>query len=72
MKENAHILHDISGDISASIFNHYINISLSLGMCAADAITSGISRADPRAAAQSSTVVYCCIVVVSRAIFMDI
>ena len=31
-------------------------------------LRSGISRADPRAAAQSSTVVYCCFVVVSRAI----
>ena len=59
----------IQAEILAHQYLIIISISpLSLSMCAADAISSGVSRADSRAAAQSSTVVYCCFVVVSRAI----
>ena len=64
----AYILHDISGDISASIFSHYINISAAVRrwVLLDDAISSGISHADPRAAVSWLSLLYvvvCCGVV---------
>ena len=69
-KEKGHLLHDTSGDIRILLFRYYSNISAAVRrwVLLDDAISSGISHADPRAAAQSSTVVYCCFIVVSRAI----
>ena len=63
----AHILHDIRGNISASIFNHYINISAHLRrwVLLDDAISSGhISRRFSRRCLSAVAVVCCCFVVV--------
>ena len=61
----AHSLHDISGDIRILKSRYYPNISAAVRrwVLRADAISSGISRADPRAAVSWLSLLYvvvCC------------
>ena len=61
----AHILHDIRGNNRILLFHYYPNISAALRrwVLLADAINSGISRADSRAAVSRLSLLYvvvCC------------
>ena len=65
-------MHDISGDISASISNHYINISAAVAGTAARCHQSGISRADSRAAVSRLSLLYVVVLLRLSCDFMDI